>query len=381
MMDIEFLENRYQVNVYAKLPIVIDRGEGCYVFDQSGNRYLDLYGGHAVTSTGHCHPKVVAAIREQAGELIFYSNATYNTTRARALEKLMSFCSPYHQAFLVNSGAEANENAIKLARAATGRKEVLSAQSDFHGRTYGSLSSTGIGRYREYLNTPVPEHRILPFNEIAEQVTHTTAAVIVEPIQSMGGVIPIPPSVLGDIAAACKAHGALFIFDEIQTGAGRSGSYFLYCRKLGLVPDLVTLAKGIASGYPVGALLVTEDLAKAIRNGDLGTTFGGGPLACAAMLATLQVIEEEDLLERVEEVGHYLRERLMAHRAVEEVRGEGLLIGVRFKGRTAKEVQKILFERGVLAGSSYDPAILRLMPALTLGKEDVEVFLKAIYDL
>ncbi len=282
--------------------------------------------------------------------------------------------------FFTNGGAEANENAIKLARAVTGRREVISTLGAFHGRTYGSLSSTGIEKYRAYLNTPVPEHVILPVDSIAERISEKTAAVLIEPIQSMGGVVVIPPAILRGIAERCRARGALLVFDEIQTGVGRTGE-FLYAQKLGITPDLVTLAKGIASGYPAGALLVTAELAARVGRGDLGTTFGGSPLACAAILATLRVIEEENLLVNVREVGAYLRQSLGRLGKVSEVRGEGLLLGLTLEGRTAREVQRLLFEARILTGTSNDPNVLRLMPALTLGRQEADVLLAALEKL
>ncbi len=367
-------ETRYQLNVYAKLPLVVDRGEGCFVFDHEGRRFLDLYAGHAVTSTGHCHPRVVEAVSRQLRELIFYSNATYSTVRAEASEKLIECSQPFHQAFLVNSGAEANENAIKLARRLTGRTEVISCRGSFHGRTYGSLSATGIEHYREFLNTPVPGHVVLPAAEIADRVSDSTAAVLVEPIQSMGGVVVIPQPVLQEIQQACRSKGALLIFDEIQTGVGRTGGTFLYSQKLGIDPDLTSLAKGIASGYPAAALLVSRDLAGRVKKGDLGSTFGGNPAACAAILATLTVIQEEQLLENVTEVSSYLREQLAGISSLKEVRGEGFLIGISVQDHTAKQIQKRLFEQGILAGTSYDPEVLRLMPALILSRSEVDEF-------
>ncbi len=380
-ISIKQLEDRYQVNTYAKLPILIDRGEGCFVFDQDGKRYLDLYAGHAVTATGHCHPSVVAAIQRQASQLIFYSNATYSSTRSLALEKLIELSRPYHQAFLVNSGAEANENAIKLARALTRRREVISTVNAFHGRTYGSLSATGIEKYRNFLNTPVPGHRILPFEKVAGSVSEKTAAVLIEPIQSMGGVVTIPISTIQEIARSCQAAGALLIFDEIQTGVGRTGGTFLYSQKLDVVPDLTSLAKGIASGYPAGAVLMTEEIAGRVNPGDLGTTFGGNPLACAAILSTLQVIQEEGLLAQVDDVSGYLRDSLAELPVIEELRGDGLLLGIRFKGLTAKEAQKRLLEAFILTGTSYDPSVLRLMPPLTLGRDEADIFIEAVRSL
>lgn len=374
------LENRFQLPTYAKMPISVERGQGCYVYDTEGREFLDLYGGHAVVSTGHCHPRIVAALQEQAARLIFYSNATYNSLRGRAVARLMEFSAPFYQAFLVNSGAEANENAIKLARAVTGRREVLSLQGSFHGRNYGSLSATGIDRYRNYLNTPVPHHRILPATEVAGAVSSRTAAVLVEPIQSMGGLVEIPRSVLQDLARACQDQGALLIFDEIQTGVGRTGR-FLYTQKVELPVDMVTLAKGIASGFPAGALLVTEAVAKQVRNGDLGTTFGGGPLACAALLATLEVMEEEKLIDNAGRQGDYLRRHLSGLEGVEEVRGQGLLLGICFRERTAAEVQKHLMEHRIMAGTSHDPRVLRLMPPLTLQQAEADRLLEVLRQL
>ncbi len=374
------LEDRYQLATYAKLPIVVDRGRGCYVWDADGRQYLDMYGGHCVTSTGHSHPRVVEAIARQAGELIFYSNATYSTVRAQAVERLLRHSAPFAQVFLVNSGAEANENAIKLARALTGRREILSTTGAFHGRTYGALSATGIDQYRRYLNPAVPDHRILEASAIPDAVSGETAAVLIEPIQSMGGVVVLDPGLLRRIESACNRHGALLIFDEIQTGVGRTGS-FLYSQKIGVTPSMTSLAKGIASGFPVGALLVTADLAAQVKKGDLGSTFGGSPLACAAMLATMEVYESEGLGENAARMGDLLRRRLIARPGVKEVRGEGLLLGLAFHQRTARDVQSHLFQRGVLAGTSNDPAILRLMPALTLGSPEVDRFLEALEGL
>ena len=372
-------EDRYQLPTYAKLPTALERGNGCYVYDSDGNQYLDFYAGHAVVSTGHCHPRVVDAIREQAGKLIFYSNVTYNGIRARASRRLLEMAGePFYQTFLASSGSEANENAIKLARAQTGRRELISLEGSFHGRTYGSLSATGIAKYPAYLNTPVPGHRILPAQEVAAAVSQETAAVLVEPIQSMGGVREIPASVLSDISQACRRHGSLLIYDEVQTGVGRTGR-FLYSGLHDIYPDMVTLAKGIASGFPASALLVTEELARGVKSGDLGTTFGGGQLACAALKATLDVIQEEQLVENAAIMGTYLTERLEAMEGVAQILGRGLLLGIRW-GRegAAKALQKGLRERGILTGSSTDPTVLRLMPPLVVQRNEVDTFLEAV---
>jgi acetylornithine aminotransferase/acetylornithine/N-succinyldiaminopimelate aminotransferase len=381
--DLFSSEDRYQLRTYAKLPISIERGEGCWIFDANGRRFLDFYGGHAVASTGHCHPRVVEALRRQAGELIFYSNVAYSGARARAVRRLIEMAGePYFQAFLANSGSEANENAIKLARACTGRTEVISLRGSFHGRTYGSLSATGIEKYSAYLNTPVPGHRVLAVVEVSGAVSDNTAAVLVEPVQSLAGVRVLPIPTLAAIRDACRRHGALLIFDEIQTGVGRCGR-FLYAGVGGVYPDLVTVAKGIASGFPASAMLATEQIAARVKSGDLGTTFGGGPLACACMEATLQVIAEEGLVENAASLGAYLTQRLDEVPLAKEVRGVGLLIGLRCGGQfgAAKTLQQALFERGILAGGSDDPAILRLMPPLTLSLQEADILVEALASL
>jgi acetylornithine/succinyldiaminopimelate/putrescine aminotransferase len=371
-------EDRYQLKTYAKLPLVLDRGRGCYVYDQDGNEYLDLYGGHAVVSTGHCHPRVVEALRTQAEEILFYSNVVYSSVRARAVKKLMELAGPpYWQAFLANSGSEANESAIKVARALTGRPTVLSLSNSFHGRTYGSLSSTGVSHYAEYLNTPVPGHRILDLQEIAVSVDSETAAVLLEPIQSMGGVKEVPEKTLRQIHDACRSHGSFLIFDEVQTGVGRTGS-FLYAGTAGIYPEMVTLAKGIASGVPASALLVTREVAEKVRSGDLGATFGGAPVSCAAMEATLQVLEEEDLIRNAARIGSYLRQELEALPWVAEVRGRGLLLGIKIQGGTAKDLGRFLRASRILTGTSSDPSVLRLLPPLVLGRKEADAFLEVI---
>ena len=373
-------EDRYQLKTYAKLPLVLDRGRGCHVYDQDGNKYLDLYGGHAVVSTGHCHPRVVEAIRTQAEEILFYSNVVYSSVRSRAVKRLMELAGPpYWQAFLANSGSEANENAIKVARALTGRPTILSLSNSFHGRTYGSLSSTGVSHYVEYLNTPVPGHRILDLQAVAGSIDSDTAGVLLEPIQSMGGVEEIPAKTLRQIHDACREHGTFLIFDEVQTGVGRTGS-FLYAGTGGIYPEMVTLAKGIASGIPASALLVTREVAERVRSGDLGATFGGAPVSCAAMDATLQVLEEEDLIRNAARIGDYLRQELETLPWVEEVRGRGLLLGIKIKGGTAKNLGGFLRTNRILAGTSSDPSVLRLMPPLVLSRKEADAFLGVIRD-
>lgn len=376
-------EDRFQVQSYAKWPLAVERGEGCWVFDSDGNRYLDLYGGHAVVATGHCHPRIVEAIQQQAAQLIFYSNVVYNSQRGRAVKKLVEAAGlPYTQAFLANSGSEANENAIKLARGLTGRKEIISIAGSFHGRTYAALSSTGIEKYSKYLNTPVPHHTILPIEQVAERITDQTAGVLIEPIQSLYGVRVLPVAELRRVSDKCREQGALLMFDEVQTGIGRTGR-FLYSGVESIFPEVVTLAKGIGSGFPASAVLVTEQIARQVKSGDLGTTFGGGPLACAAIEATMDVIAEERLLDNARDIGSFLQEQLRGIPLVAEVRGAGLLLGIRMNPPydQAKTVRQALFEKSILTGTSDDPAFLRLMPPLTLSREQAEILVAAIRSL
>jgi acetylornithine/N-succinyldiaminopimelate aminotransferase len=378
--NIQADEDRYQLKTYAKWPLSFERGEGCFVFDSNGDRYLDLYGGHAVVATGHCHPRVVSALQKQAGQFIFYSNVAYNGVRSRAVRKLVEMAGPpYFQVFLANSGSEANENAIKLARALTGRKEVISLEGSFHGRTYGSLTATGIPKYSKYLNTPVPHHRIISPDQAADLVSNETAALLVEPIQSLGGMKVIPVEILARMERACREHGALFIFDEVQVGVGRTGR-FLYAGLEGIAPDMVTLAKGIASGFPASAVLVTEAVSAGVKGGDLGTTFGGGPLACACIEATLDVFREEGLLKNVDRISTYLGEQLRSVAALEEVRGAGLLVGLRFREpwSAARSVQQALLARKILTGTSDDPGILRLMPPLVITESEIDCLVEAL---
>jgi len=368
------VESRYQLPTYKKLPLVLERGEGVYVFDGQGQRYLDLYGGHAVASTGHSHPKVARAIAQQAERLIFYSNVVYSPVRAEAASRLVRAAGePYHQVFFVNSGAEANEAALRIARRATGRKKVVALEGSFHGRTLGAASVTGLGKYRPA--GPTPDVEFVPSGEAAaaeKAIDGETAAVILEPIQSMAGVREPTPDYFQTLGRATRRAGAFLVFDEVQTGGGRMGSY-LYSGLHGVSADLVTLAKGIASGVPMGAVLVTREVAATVESGDLGSTFGGGPLAAAALVATLEVVESERLLSRARETSAWLCSRLAEMRGVEEVRGRGLLLGLKLV-RPAAEVQKKLLERHIITGTSDDPAVLRLLPPLTLQVEEVQPF-------
>lgn len=372
------IEEQYQVATYKKFPFVIERGEGVWVYTTDGDRYLDLYGGHAVVSTGHSHPRIVKAISDQAQRLIFYSNLVYNDVRAHAAQKLVQIApEPLTKAFFVNSGTEANENAMKIARLLTDRPEIISFHGGFHGRTPGSVSATGLAKYRENVKPLLEGHVYADFGSVASVeslLNDRTAAVILEPIQSMGGVKMAEPEFYQALREMCDEAGAMLIYDEVQTGMGRTGEFF-FAGRYGVVPDMVALAKGIASGVPMGALLMTDAIAGEIKTGDLGTTFGGGPLACAALVATVDVIRDESLLENVRDNSEYLFGELKKMLFIEEARGLGYLIGMRFPGGTAKSVQQALLEAKIITGLSEDPSVLRLLPPLTLRRPEIDLFL------
>ena len=372
------IEEQYQVATYKKFPFVVERAEDVWVYTSTGEKYLDLYGGHAVVSTGHSHPRVVQAIKDQAERLIFYSNLVYNDARARAAKKLVETApEPLTKTFFVNSGTEANENAMKIARMLTGRTKIISFEGGFHGRTPGSVSATGLPKYRENVSPLLEGHVYAEFGNIDSVnalFDEDTAAIILEPIQSMGGVRMAEPEFYQALRARCDEANAMLIYDEVQTGMGRTGEFY-FAGRFGVVPDMIALAKGIASGVPMGAVLMTDAIAGEIKSGDLGTTFGGGPLASAALEATVDVIRDEALLENVRENSEYLFAELTKMLLVEEVRGLGYLVGIKFAGGNAKPVQQALLEKKIITGLSEDPSVLRLLPPLTLKRAEIDLFL------
>jgi acetylornithine/N-succinyldiaminopimelate aminotransferase len=378
------IEEMYQVASYKKFPLALERGEDVWVYTSDGQRYLDLYGGHAVVATGHSHPRVVKALTEQAGKLCFYSNLVYNDTRARAAKKLVEIApEPLSKVFFVNSGTEANENAMSIARRLTGRTRIISFEGGFHGRTPGSISACGLPKYRKNISPLLEGHDLAPFDDLetlTRMISDDTAAVILEPIQSMGGVRMGDPQFYRGLRELCDQAGAMLIYDEIQTGMGRTGEFF-FAGRHGVVPDLVSLAKGIASGVPMGAVLMTGEVAADIKHGDLGTTFGGGMLASAALEATVDVIRDEHLLDNVRTGYEYLKQQLAQIPTAGELRGLGYLLGLTFKGPSAKSVQETLMERRIITGLADDPSVLRLLPPLTLRRPELDLFLGALREL
>src|SRR6266550_9530092 len=377
------LEDRYQVATYKKMPIVAERGQGVWIYTSDGTRYLDLYGGHAVAGTGHCHPHVVKAIKEQTGKLLFYSNLVYSETRARAAEKLVSVApDSLTKAFFCNSGTEANENAMRMARFATGRENVITFGGGFHGRTADAISATFLGKYREIGKPNVPGHLKAEFGDIETVRTladDSVAAIMLEPIQSMAGVKMAQPSFYRALRELCNERGIVLIYDEVQTGVGRTGEWFFAGSEAGdgVIPDIITLAKALGSGIPVGACLVTEEIASHIKENDLGTTFGGGMIAMAAVVSTLEAIEKDQMLTNVKKVESYLRERLKEVEQVSSVRGLGFLLGLEFADK-AKPLHEALLNRRIITGTSSDPKVLRLLPPLCLKREEVDLFVDAL---
>ena len=381
--DVSSLEELYQLATYKKMPIVAERGEGVWIYANNGDRYLGLYGGHAVAGTGHCHPRVVKAIREQASRLLFYSNLVYSEARAQAAQKLISIApDSLTKVFFCNSGTEANENAMRMARMATARENIITFTGGFHGRTADAISATFLGKYRELGKPNVPGHLQAEFGNIdsvRKIADDSVAAIMLEPIQSMAGVRLADPAFYRALRELSDERGIVLIYDEVQTGVGRTGDWFFAASASGdrVVPDIVALAKSLGSGIPVGACLVTEEIASHIKENDLGTTFGGGMIAMVAVNATLEAIEQDGMLANVRGVESYLRSRLSQIEQVVEVHGRGFLLGLEFTDK-AKPVHEALLERRIITGTSSDPKVLRLLPPLCLGTAEVDLFVDAL---
>ncbi|MEO8090773.1 MAG: aminotransferase class III-fold pyridoxal phosphate-dependent enzyme [Gemmatimonadales bacterium] len=366
--------------VYAQFPVRPVRGRGSWLVDENGNEWLDAYGGHAVAATGHSHPDVVRAITDQASELLFYSSAVAHAARENLAEKLVELCpDPLSRVFLCNSGAEANENALHLARRHTGRQTIVSVRGGWHGRTAATLACTDGPKYEAAAKrSGIPLSRKVPFDDIAAldaAVDQTVAAMIVEPVQGLAGARACAPEFLQAARRICSERGAVLIFDEVQCGVGRCGA-FSAAEAYGVTPDILTFAKGLAAGLPIGAVVATAEVTSSISVGDLGSTFGGGPVPCAAALANIEVIEREGLVGNAVEVGRFLTEGALEI-GVRQVSGRGLLLGLHL-GRPALEVQQALFGYRILTGTAADPEVLRLLPALSFLEEEAEILLTGL---
>jgi acetylornithine/N-succinyldiaminopimelate aminotransferase len=377
MTQSQALEDAYLLPTYEKFPFVLERGEGCWVWDEAGNKYLDLYGGHAVAAIGHSPEEVSAALTKQSRKLLFYSNLVYSRARAEAAQALVDFCGEKgSQVFFCNSGAEANENAMRIARSVTGRAKVVCAEGGFHGRTAAAIAATGY-KYRKGLSGLGSDITHIPFNDLsaADAALKDAAAFLLEPIQSVQGCTTATSEYLLGLARLCEKHGALLIFDEVQTGLGRIGAPS--ARHLfGARPSMQTFAKAIASGVPAGAVLVAPEVAKKVKPGELGSTFGGGPLACAAIKATLDSITRRKLWENAAEMEDLIRSTF-TFPSIKEIRGKGLLLGI-VLDRPSKEARGHLLKKKILVGGADDASVIRLLPPLTVGPAELGLLREAL---
>jgi acetylornithine/LysW-gamma-L-lysine aminotransferase len=382
MQNIVEIENKYSAGTYAKQELVIVRGQGASLFDADGNEYLDCTSGHGVANLGHAHPKVAAAIAEQASTLITLFESYPNDKRAALMQKVATLVPGLERVFFCNSGTEAVEAALKFARISTGRTSIVAAMRAFHGRTFGSLSATFNKKYREGFEPLVPGFSHVPYNKIEaleEAVTDETAAVILEVIQGEGGVYPADVDYIQAARRICDASGALLIIDEIQSGFGRTGKMFAI-QHFNVTPDLLCCAKSLAGGVPMGAVLIGEKVGN-LMPGTHGTTFGGNPLSCAAGLAALTAIEEEDLAGQAAKKGDYLMDKLrqIDSPLIREVRGMGLMVGIELKQKVAPYL-KALQDRNILALNA-GMTVLRLLPPLVISHEQLDRLVVALTDV
>ena len=362
-------------DVYPLFDIEITKGRGCYTYDKNGVEYLDMYGGHAVISIGHSHPYYIQKMEEQMEKLVFYSNSVQNSLQVKLAEKLGKL-SGYedYSLFLINSGAEANENALKLASFHTGRKKVVAFSKSFHGRTSAAVRVTDNPNIVAPLNEDL-DVEFLPLNDIQavkEALKNKdVCAVIIEGIQGVGGIRVPEPEFLKSLREVCTATGTILILDEIQSGYGRSGKFFAH-QHAGIRPDMITTAKGMGNGFPIGGVLISP-LFKPVY-GMLGTTFGGNHLACSAAIAVLDVMKGEKLVENAATVGSYLIKKLNAFPQIKEIRGMGLMIGIEMNEPVKQLRNSLLFEQKVFTGAS-GTHVIRLLPPLNLSKQDADLFL------
>jgi acetylornithine/N-succinyldiaminopimelate aminotransferase len=372
----------YLAPVFAQFPLEVIDAAGVWLHTRDGRQVLDLYGGHAVAALGYAHPGWTRALTEQARALNFQSNAVPLDVRTRAAARLVKFSNlDFSSVFFVNSGAEANENALKMAFAVTGRSEVIALEHSFHGRTAaaGAITWGAAQKWYGFPRTPF-DVRFLPRRDAGAlgQISAQTAAVIVEPVQGVGGAFDLGAEYLAALRRRCDTTGTVLIFDEVQCGMGRTGAPFA-ANLYGVQPDMITTAKALGNGFPCAALLMTPAIARAVKLDALGTTFGGGPMAAAVMEAVIDAIENENLLEQVKRVGEFIRSSCLVG-PVTGYQGAGFLVGLR-TARPAKQIHAALLERNILTGTSGDPHVLRLLPPFILEESHVELLRSALLDI
>lgn len=370
--------DRFVMPTYKRNPVVISRAKGSRIWDVDGKEYLDLFAGWGVSGLEYCHPKVVEAIRSQVAKLIHMPNNYYNEVQGRLGQKIAE-TSFGGKCFFCNSGAEAVEGALKLARkygSATGRHEVITMENSFHGRTFGALSATGQAKYRQGFGPILPGFKYVPFGDLGAlrgAFSRETCAVMVEPIQGEGGIHVASREYFQQMKDLCSQRDVLLIFDEVQTGGGRTGEYFGY-QLYGVEPDVMTLAKSLGGGFPIGALVVQQRLGEVLVPGNHASTFGGSPLACAAALAVFDAIEEENLLENARAMGAYLIEKLeslkVRHPVIKEVRGIGLMVGAELT-REGSGIAERCLEKGLLINCTAG-TVLRFLPAMTVSRKEID---------
>lgn len=365
-------------DVYNLWDIEPVRAEGCHVWDREGVEYLDFYGGHAVISIGHSHLLYVKAIQEQVARIGFYSNSVINSLQTELAEKLGEQSGyPDYALFLCNSGAEANENALKLASFHTGRKRIIACSGSFHGRTSGAVAVTDNPSIQSLFNSG-HEVTFLPLNDvegaISELAKGDVAAVMVEGIQGVAGIFVPEDNFLQQLEVACRKHGTVLVLDEIQSGYGRTGRFFAH-QYAGIKPDMITVAKGMGNGFPIGGVLISPEI-KA-KKGMLGTTFGGNHLACAAAIAVLDVLKEESLIENAFQIGNYLLKELSTLNGIAEIRGRGLMLGVELKPSYSEVRNRLLFNSHIFTGGAKNN-VMRLLPPLSVSKQEADTFLNEL---
>ena len=368
-------------DVYSLYEVTPVKGRGAYVYDEKGQEYLDFYGGHAVISIGHSHPHYVKTITDQIQQIGFYSNSVVNPLQQELADKLekVSGISGY-DLFLINSGAEANDNALKLASFHNGRKSLLGLTNSFHGRTSAAINITHTGRKHQ---APINHGAEVTYcnhenlEEILNEVkTAKHACIIIEGIQGVGGLDMINPSFLGEIRKACDKTDTIMIMDEVQCGYGRSGHFFSF-QAADVQPDIITIAKGMGNGFPVGGVLIDSEKMPAVKS-RLGTTYGGNHLACAASIAVLDVIESENLVQNAQDLGGYIKSKLESLPHVKQIKGKGLMMGLELDFPVAALRKKLVFDHHLFTGSSTNSNLLRLLPPLNINKEDVHLFLERL---
>ncbi|MHC4756177.1 MAG: acetylornithine/succinylornithine family transaminase, partial [Planctomycetota bacterium] len=371
------LFDKYVIANYGRLPRVITKGNGSYLYDAQGNEILDMFPGWAVSGIGHCHPKVVEALRKQAGELLHIDNTFYSESQG-ILAQLLSERAFGGKCFFCNSGAEANEAALKLARLYTGsgKYKFITAEGSFHGRTFATVTATAQPKYHEGFLPLLPGFSYVPFNDIEAleaAFTDEVAAVMIEPIQGEGGINIATEQYLKTMRRLCDENGAVMILDEVQTGIGRTGKWFGY-QHFDVVPDIITMAKTLGGGVAIGAMMANAEIAASLVPGKHASTFGGNSIACAAAIAVIEAIDEENLLNNAVELGKYTQEKLnqlkQKHSVIDHVRGVGLMIGIQLTGPGAKIVEKCL-DKKLRINCTHD-TVLRFMPPMTVTKEQID---------